>query len=433
MAYEYETRLKALYYIAGVDWVLVYGDREHFGNLTYLTNLDPRFEEALLLLGPAGRRVLILGNECMGYTSVVPVEMEFELCQTLSLMAQKRDAAPRLYDVLKKIGVESGQSVGMVGWKYLEPEEWQDPDFPAFLPAYFVEVARAVVGPKGKITDVTRCLMHSLEGLRAVNSAGQIAAFEWAARNCSASVFTVLQNARPGMTERAAMRNLPFSGDPFTMHPILSTGSGAINGLRSPGDRVIQYGDAANLAVGFWGSLVCRAGQFLGEPDQAYFETVATPYYKAIAAWYQNTRLGAPGGEIFQAVARAFEGSGLQSMLNPGHLTSHEEWLHSPIRPGSAEEIRSGMVFQVDIIPTPLGPGHLINCEDTVAVADEALRAEIRAAYPQMWGRIQARRRLMTDALGLTLAEELLPLSDGTAYLPPFWLMPESVCTVSPG
>jgi len=29
---------------------LVYADREHFANLTYLTNFDPRFEEALLIV-----------------------------------------------------------------------------------------------------------------------------------------------------------------------------------------------------------------------------------------------------------------------------------------------------------------------------------------------------------------------------------------------
>jgi hypothetical protein len=117
--------------------------------------------------------------------------------------------------------------------------------------------------------------------------------------------------------------------------------------------------------------------------------------------------------------------------LNPGHLTSYEEWMHSPIRPGSHERIRSGMVFQCDIIPVPLDPGQLLNCEDTVAVADADLRAEMRSAYPAMWSRIQGRRELMAGALGLELGEELLPLSDGAAYLPPFWLAADYVCAVT--
>ena len=37
----------------------------------------------------------------------------------------------------------------------------------------------------------------------------------------------------------------------------------------------------------------------------------------------------------------------------------------------------------------------------------------------------------MVEALGIRPAEELLPLTDATAYLPPFWLAPELVCTVS--
>ncbi len=49
---EYDRRLKALYAAAGADWVVVYGDREHYANLVYLVNYDPRFEESLLLLGP---------------------------------------------------------------------------------------------------------------------------------------------------------------------------------------------------------------------------------------------------------------------------------------------------------------------------------------------------------------------------------------------
>ena len=53
------------------------------------------------------------------------------------------------------------------------------------------------------------------------------------------------------------------------------------------------------------------------------------------------------------------------------------------------------------------------------------------ARYPDLWQRIEARRQLMTDALGIHLAEELLPLTDGTAYLPPFWLAPELVCAVA--
>ena len=427
---EYERRLAALVHSARADWVIVYADREHYANLTYLINYDPRFEEGLLALGRGGQRVLMVGNEGMGYTPVVPVPVDIELCQTFSLQSQPRSTAADLAGVLKKIGVAAGQSVSVVGWKYLEPYEGDGGAAPAFVPAFIVDVLRALVGTTGKLSDATVLLMHPERGMRAQNSADQIAAFEWGARNASAAVFSILRGARPGQSEMQAVQLMRYAGQPLSMHPIFVSGKGEINGLRSAGARVIEYGDAVSTALGYWGSLVCRAGMMLGEPDPGYFERVAAPYYRVLATWYGAVRLGAAGGELFQAVVEAFAGSGFHSALNPGHLTSFDEWVSSPIWPGSPERIRSGMVIQSDIIPTPLPAGQLINCEDTVAVADAGLRAELKANYPDLWARVERRRALMTGALGLQLGEELLPLTDGTTYLPPFWLASDLVCAV---
>ena len=428
---EYERRLSTLYQAAQVDWVAVYADREHYANLVYLLNFDPRFEEALLLLGPSSKRFLVLGNEDMGYTSVLPTPVELVLCQTFSLGGQPRGTAAKLKAALAGLGVHFGQTVSVVGWKYLEPGEGDEPGAPAFIPAFFVDVLRALVSPGGKVVDGTALLMHPERGLRALNSADQIAAFEWAARNASAAVFGVLHGARPGMSEMQAMRGMGYAGLPMSMHPIFVSGKGELNGLRSPGDRVLEYGDAVSTAVGYWGSLVCRAGLMLGEPDWSFFESIVAPYYHALTTWYTTASLGVTGDEIARAVSRAFDGSPLHSMLNPGHLTSYDEWLHTPVRPGSDEKIASGMVFQSDIIPTPLPPGRALNCEDTVAFADSTLRAEIRARHHGLWERVQGRRRFIQDALGVSLPEEILPLSDGVLYLPPFWLAADYVCTVA--
>jgi len=46
----------------------------------------------------------------------------------------------------------------------------------------------------------------------------------------------------------------------MSMHPIFVSGKGELNGLRSPGAKVLEYGDAVSTAVGYWGSLVCRPG-----------------------------------------------------------------------------------------------------------------------------------------------------------------------------
>jgi Xaa-Pro aminopeptidase len=430
-AEEYERRLSILTQAADTDWVLVFADREHSANVTWLVNYDPRFEEGLLVLGRNGQRTLIVGNEGMGYLPIVRVPLDVELCQTFSLNSQPRSTAPRLRDVLAKIGLHSGQSASLVGWKYLETYETDDPTAPAYLPAFFVDVVRSLLGSEGKLVDGTALLMHPETGLRNINSADQIAAFEWAARTTSAAVFNIVKGTRPGMSEMQAMQLMRYTGQPLTMHPIFVSGKGEINGLRSPSGKIIEYGDAISTGLGYWGSLSCRAGLMLGQADESFFEKIAVPYFGVVATWYQTMRIGVTGSEVFRAVAGAFAGSGLQSMLHPGHLTSYEEWTSSPIRPESQEKICSGMVFQSDIIPTPLPAGILMNCEDTVAVADTALRAELSARYPDLWARVQGRRQLMTEALGIQPSEELLPLTDATAYLPPFWLANELVCAVS--
>jgi len=102
-----------------------------------------------------------------------------------------------------------------------------------------------------------------------------------------------------------------------------------------------------------------------------------------------------------------------------------------PIRPGSGEQMTSGMIFQCDIIPTPLPAGTALNCEDTIALADQDLRDQLARDYPDLWRRIEARREFMTSALGLRLSPDVLPLSLANAYLPPFWLSHDLVCTVA--
>ncbi|HEX7543715.1 MAG TPA: hypothetical protein VF361_02845, partial [Candidatus Limnocylindrales bacterium] len=50
----------------GYDRLVVYADREHSAGLSYLTGFDPRFEEAILVLGPSRDPALLVGNECQG-------------------------------------------------------------------------------------------------------------------------------------------------------------------------------------------------------------------------------------------------------------------------------------------------------------------------------------------------------------------------------
>jgi len=112
---EYEAHCAALFGGAGAERVAVYGDREHLGNLVFLTGFDPRFEETLLLLGADGRRVLLVGNEGIFHAQVAGVPLDVTLYQPFSLMGQPRDLSPPRPDLLRGIGPREGDQVAVVG------------------------------------------------------------------------------------------------------------------------------------------------------------------------------------------------------------------------------------------------------------------------------------------------------------------------------
>ena len=133
-AAEFEERIAALLAAVDVDMVVVYGDREHAASLVFLCNLDPRFEEVLLVLG-RGRRTLLLGKEDIGYVPIVPIEVDAVLCPTLSLMGIDRSGGPTVEQALRDAGVGKGDRVGVVGWKTLLPEESSGTFAPIFAPS----------------------------------------------------------------------------------------------------------------------------------------------------------------------------------------------------------------------------------------------------------------------------------------------------------
>lgn len=423
---RYAARCDAALAAAGTDWLCVYADREHLANVMFLSGFEPRFEEALLLLGPAGRRVLVTGNECVPYAARAPLPgMAVRLSQTMSLPGQDRSAAPRLTDVLREAGLGAGDSVGIVGWKYLEPEEWEDgAPAPAFVPAPYLEAVRRVAGAES-VADRTAVLLHPETGQRSLIDADQIAVFEAAAARGSEMVWSILTALRPGDSEQEAAARMRYRGEPFNVHAMLASGDaagGPVIGLASPGSRRIGKGDGVSTAVGLWGGLTARAGLVDDENDA--FVALAAAYFAGLARWYAVADIGVAGGTLFDAVGEALAQGGLRSLLNPGHLTGHEEWSTTPVRPASSDRLRSGMHMQVDVIPTPMRDGWALNCEDGVVFADAALREDLGRRHPAVWARIAARRAFMADVLGVPVAEAVLPLSSTPLCLAPLWLRP---------
>jgi Xaa-Pro aminopeptidase len=272
------------------------------------------------------------------------------------------------------------------------------------------------------ITDATAVLMHQTDGLRAVVDADQIAEAEWGAARSSMAVWRILSGFTLGDTELTAASRMGYAGEPMNCHPMFATNdaSGQVIGLRSPTARVPSHGDGVTTAVGYWGGLTARAG-LIAEHDDAFLD-VAKAYFRGLIAWYEAAGIGAEGGAIHEAVISTLAAGKLRPALNPGHLVGLDEWMNSPIRPGSTERIVSGMPFQVDIIPVPMPDGWTLNCEDAVTFADVGLRAEIAHRHPALAKRFEARRRFVAERIGITVKEDILLLSAIPLCLPPFWL-----------
>ncbi len=415
---------------AGYDRLVVYADREHSANLSFLTGFDPRFEEAILVVAPTGQPAILVGNECYGMAGTAPLAMRRHLLQDLSLPSQPRDRSQPLGEILAGEGVGAGGRVGVLGWKsYADPARME-------VPAFIVDELRRLTGPSGLVENANDLLIGAADGLRVINDADQLATFEHAASRTSNGIRRLFKQLRPGMREREAVALLEWDGTPLSCHLMLTAGPRASLGLLSPADRVIERGDRFTVAFGIWGALNCRAGFVvedaaeLPEPIRDYVDRLVGPYFEAVAEWYGALHIGQTGATLQAIIDRHLADPFFGIFLNPGHQLHLDEWVNSPVGPGSTIELRSGMALQVDIIPATGTEYFTTNIEDGIALADTSLRDELAARYPTAWARIQARRGFMADALGIELHPDVLPFSNIPAYLPPFLLRPDRAMTM---
>jgi hypothetical protein len=424
-------RLRSVMETRGYDHIVVWADREHSANIAYLTGFDPRFEEAMLIVSEAGDPAILLGNECFDLGSSAPLPVRPVRFQDLSLPGQARDNSRPLAEILRDESIEPGSRVGVIGWKTYATRSTIE------APAYLVDELRSAVGPAGLVDNATDLLINATDGLRVINEVEQLAAFEWAACQTSRSVRNVVTGLQPGMTERDAARLLRWNGSPLSCHLMLSAGPRARYGLLSPGDRPIERGDPFTIAFGIWGALNCRAGFVVEDAAELpegiidYVPRLVAPYFEAVADWYRALHVGQVGGALQAVVDRHLGDPFFGVSLNPGHQLHLDEWVNSPVFADSTIELRSGMALQCDIIPATGTPYFTTNIEDGVALADESLRAEFAAAYPQAWQRVRARRRFMTEVLGIDLHPDVLPFSNLAAHLTPFLLRPDRAMTLA--
>ena len=164
-------RLRERAGVRGYDHLVVYADREHSASLAYLTGFDPRFEEALLVLGAAVEPAILVGNECYGMAGGAPLAMRRHLFQDLSLPSQPRDRSRPLAEILADEGIKPGSRVGVVGWKTYASRDMIE------APAFIVDELRRMTGPTGVVENATDMLIDAADGLRVINEVEQLALF----------------------------------------------------------------------------------------------------------------------------------------------------------------------------------------------------------------------------------------------------------------
>ena len=419
-----------------LDYVIVYADREHNANLTYLCGYDPRFEESFLIVGKSQTPALLVGNEGCGYCELAPLPLRRILYQPLSLMGQDRSKSATLSVILKAESIEKTSKVGIAGWKYFSNVEFANANNQFEVPYYLIDTLQKMGIPKKRLVNVNALFMNPTDGLRTQNEAAQLAAFEFAACHTSNGLKNVLFNMKTGMTEYEAAALMNTNGFPHGAHTMLTNGHRATYGLPSPSMNTLKIGERFTMCLCLWGALNARAGWLVRDENDLpngvkdYLDKLAIPYFRAITRWYEHIGIGVKGHELYDIIHEEIGDPFFGVGLNPGHLIHIDEWLHSPIYKNSNETIKSGMAIQVDVIPATGSAYHTINIEDGIAIADEVLRHEIATHYPEMWQRIEARRQFMKDVIGINLKPEVLPFSNIPAYLPPYMLSGDRILTV---
>jgi hypothetical protein len=306
--------------------------------------------------------------------------------------------------------------VAVVGWK------WYGDDRQFDLPCYLGDALRAAAGMEN-VRDFTAAMAR----MREWAAPEDLAYFEWTGMQASEAMKRVMLAVREGASDYEMLRAGGYNGAPLSIHMTLKTGGNRISLASARGERA-RVGDRWSCGIGYWGANCCRCGWVAESGTQAPegVEEFALRYFETMAAWFRALRIGSTGDELHRAIHDRLPADVYRVFLNAGHLIHLEEWLSAPVRAGSEWRLHSGIVMQSDVIPSnPVL--YSARMEDGYALADAALRAKLPAGLLERAGR---RRRFLAEALGIEVAEEVLPLSNLAGIMPLWMLRPRVAATL---
>lgn len=408
------------------DALVIYADKEHGGNFEYLTGFVPRFEEGLLILEKSGVATVILGNENLKMANYSRIPVILKHCPHFSLPNQPMDNEKALEELFIESGLNTKSKIGLVGWKmftsaFADNKKYFD------LPHFIVEAIKNSTPTKVILENAAHLFIQGDKGARSTNNENEIAHYEYGANLASNCILDAMNAVEPGIRETELGALLAAEGQYHTVVTIAATGQRFEKANFYPTYKKVERGNPVSMTTGFKGGLSSRTGfaiedeSELPENQKDYLVRVAKPYFGAVVTWLENIKIGMPGGKMYDLIESVLSKEKYGWHLNPGHLSADEEWMSSPIFHNSEETLKSGMIMQIDIIPSV--PGYTgVSAEESVALADTALQQRIQDSYPELWARIVARREYIRNVLNINISDDVIPLSNTVAYLRPFLL-----------
>ena len=410
----------------GFDALIIYADKEHGGNFEYLTGFIPRFEEGLLILDKKGQATAILGNENLKMASHSRLAVSLKHCPYFSLPNQPMDNEKSLEELFVEVGLDKMTKIGLVGWKMFS-SALADNKKLFDLPYFIVDAIKNSASTHARLENAAHLFISGDKGARSTNNENEIAHYEYGANLASNCILNAMDAVEPDISEAELGSYLTAEGQYNTVVVIATTGPRFEKANLYPTYKRLEKGLPLSLTTAFKGGLSSRTGFVITDESELpanqsdYLDRIAKPYFAAIATWLERIAINLPGSELYNIVEEVLPQDRYGWHLNPGHLTSDEEWMSSPIYKNSAEILKSGMIFQLDIIPSVQGYTGT-SAEECIALADESLQKKIQSTYPELWQRITIRRNYIINTLNIKLSKDVLPLSNTVAYLRPFLL-----------
>lgn len=345
-------RLKALQREAGLDYVaLVPGP-----NLIYFTGLHMHLSERpIVALLPAGdgNPILIVPFFEVGKATGGDVKMDWSVFSY-------RDGEPfqAAFDAAARAHGLAGATIGV------EPTQMRVLEWSLLSAAAQIKQASA---------------LETIATLRMRKDASELAAMRKAVRLAEDAFAHILEELRPGITERQACsllvsRMLQAGAESTAFDPLVQAGPSASNPHGASGNRVLQAGDGVlfdfGLVVDGYPCDITRT-VFLGEPKpelKKIYEVVQA----ANAAGRAAVKPGAKAEDIDAAARAVIDAAGYGEFFT--HRTGHGLGLeiHEPpyLWAGNTLVLEAGMTFTVE--PGIYVPGlGGVRIEDDVVVTED--------------------------------------------------------------